>query len=105
MSIPFWWLPNLLCTTGLLLCAIQGWRQRSLGHALLAVFFAYNLSVSIVAAVRQHEYLREFVQQQTGPNTWTAPVVHVNVAAPFTYGLLVLAAFFLSRRLAARPAV
>lgn len=104
MSIAFWWLTNVLCFAGLLLCAYESWRRRSSGLVLLAIYFAYSFSVSVVGAVRQHQYLRDFVPQQTGPNTWTAPVVHVNVDAPFTYGLLVLAAFLLSRRLAVRPA-
>ena len=111
MSIAFWWIPNLLAVVGLAVCLIEGIRGRSLGLLLFAVYFCYNLSLSIVVAVRQHqqnaEYVSHFVRQQIGPNTWTAPVVHstVNVAAPFGQAVLVLAVVLVSRRLATRRAV
>ena len=102
----FWWTTNVLGARGLAVCSIQGFRQRSLGLILLAVYFAYNLATAIVVAVQKHErdaeYVAHFVRQQIGPNAWTAPVLQqsVNVAAPFTQALLVLAAIFLARGMA-----
>jgi hypothetical protein len=110
MSIAFWWIPNVLAAVGLLVCIVQGVRRHSAGLILFAVYFAYNLTLAIVAAVRQHgqeaEYVRSFVPRQVGPNTSTAPVLHssVNLAAPFTQAVLVLAAILLSRRIVARRA-
>jgi hypothetical protein len=77
---------------------------------LLGIHFAYEVGMAIIVAVRQHErdaeYVRNFVREQAGPNTWTAPVLHVNynLAAPFVQGLLLLAVILISRRLAVRPA-
>jgi hypothetical protein len=109
ISIAFWWIPNLLAAVGLAVCMIQGVRRRSLGLWLLAIYFAYNLTGSVVGAIRQNrqdaEYVRTFVRQQIGPNTWTAPVLqhNINLAVPFTMGLLVAAAILLSRQIAHRP--
>ncbi len=111
MSIAYWWIPNILAAVGLAVCITQGIRRHSLGLLLFALYFAYNLTIAVVAAVRQHEqdaeYVRNFVARQVGPNTWTAPVLHssVNLAAPFTQALLVVAVILLSRRLATRRAV
>jgi hypothetical protein len=102
----FWWVTNGLGVLGLAVCLIQGIRRRSLGLIFLAVYFAFNLATTIVAAVEKHqrdaEYVAHFVRQQIGPNTWTAPVLQqsVNLAAPFTQGILVLAAIFLARGIA-----
>lgn len=110
MSIVFWWIPNVLAAVGLAICIVQGVRRHSAGLILFAVYFAYNLTLAILAAVRQHEqdaqYVRNFVSRQVGPNTWTAPVLHssVNLAALFTQAVLVLVAILLSRRIAARQA-
>jgi hypothetical protein len=110
MSITFWWIPNVLFAVGLGVCIVQGVRKHSLGLCLFAVYFAYNLAISVVEAVRQHQqdaaYLRSFVHQQIGPNTWTAPVLSqsYNLAAPFTSVLLVLVAILFARSLAARRA-
>ncbi len=111
MSIAFWWIPNVLAAVGLAVCIAQGVRRHSLGLLLFALYFAYNLTVAVIAAVRQHEqdaeYLRNFVSKQVGPNTWTAPVLHgssLNLAAPFIQGLLVLVVILLSRRIATRRA-
>ena len=109
MSIAFWWIPNMLAAIGLAVCIIQGVRRRSLGLWLLAIYFAYNLTGSIVGAIREHqqdgEYVRTFVRQQIGPNSWTGPVLqhNINLAAPFTMGLLVGAAILLSGQIADRP--
>jgi hypothetical protein len=83
MSIAFWWIPNILAAVGLAVCITQGVRRHSLGLLLFALYFAYNLTTSIIVAVRQHEqdaeYVRQFVQKQIGPHTWTAPVLYSNV--------------------------
>jgi hypothetical protein len=106
MSIAFWWIPNMLAAVGLAVCIIQGVRRHSAGLILFAIYFAYNLSLAIIAAIHQHredaEYVRNFVRRQVGPNTWTAPVLHssVNLAAPFTQALLLSAVILLSRRIA-----
>lgn len=111
MSIAFWWIPNILAAVGIAICITQGVRRHSLGLLLFALYFAYSLTVSIFVAVRQHEqdaeYVRQFVRKQIGPNTWTAPVLHnsVNLAAPFTQAVLVLAVILVSRRLASRRTV
>ena len=110
MSIAFWWIPNVLASVGLGICIAQGVRRHSLGLCLFAVYFAYSLANSVIGAVRQHqqdaEYLRNFVQNQVGANTWTAPVLHqsYNLATPFTSALLVLVAILFARSLAARRA-
>jgi hypothetical protein len=110
MSIAFWWVPNILAAVGLAVCLIQGVRRKSLGLFLFAVYFAYNLTIAVIATVRQHrqdaEYIRQFVSRQVGPGSWTVPVLHssVNLAAPFTQALLVAAVILLSRRLASRRA-
>jgi hypothetical protein len=110
MSIVFWWIPNILAAVGLAVCIIQGVRRRSFGLWLIAIYFSYNLTGSVVGAIRQHrqdaDYVRTFVRQQIGPNAWTAPVLqnNINVAAPFTMALLVAAAILLSRQIANRPA-
>jgi len=108
MSIAFWWIPNLLAAVGLAVCIMQGVRRHSLGLWLLAIYFAYNLTSSVAGAIRQHrqdaDYIRTFVRQQIGLNSWTGPVLehHINLAAPFTMGLLVAAAILLSRQIANR---
>ncbi len=106
----FWWITNLLVVVGLLTCLIGGIRARSLGLLLLAAYFCYNLSLSFLAAFRQHQheqqYVAHFVRQQIGPNTWTAPVLYhnVDVAAPFIQAILVLGVVLVSRQLVTRAA-
>ena len=110
MSILFWWIPNIMAAIGLGVCVVEGVRRRSLGLALFAIYFAYNLTIAIVVAVKQRqqdaEYVSHFVQKQIGPNTWTVPVLHqsYNLAAPFTSALLLLVAILFARSLAARRA-
>lgn len=110
MWIAFGWIPNILAAVGLAVCITQGVRRRSLGLLLFALYFAYNLTIALMVAVRQHqqdaEYVRNFVSRQIGPNTWTVPVLQtsVNLADLFTQALLVAAVILLSRRLAIRRA-
>jgi hypothetical protein len=90
---------------GLGLCLVTGWRQRSMGLALLAGVFILHLVTAvrhIAVAVGDEIAAGRFVSQQIGANVWTAPVVHVsfNYETACIDFVLLTAVVLLARRLA-----
>ncbi len=103
--VVYGWVPLVMCLVGLAVCLWQGWRKQSIGLILLSVLFANNAVVKILSASAQAtenaKILHDFVRRQIGPNLWTAPVLHetYSAAAPFTDGVLLLAAILVARRI------
>jgi hypothetical protein len=111
MSIAFLGIPNLLGAASAAICFVEGWRQRSVGFALLGLYLAFELATRVVVAVRDHErdveYVRNFVPEQVGPNTWTAPVLQTSYewSAPFLQALLLVAVVLLAQQLKVRKSI
>ena len=69
--------------------------------ALFAVFFGWHAITTVTGALAQTAYLGWFVQQQTGPNTWTAPVLYSDGGFAISLALLVVACIIVGNGLPA----
>jgi hypothetical protein len=88
-----------LSLLGVALCGRYAYTRANLGMCLFAAFFGWQAIAIVTGALVQTAYLSSFVQQQTGPNTWTAPVLNVDAGTPIGLAMLLVACLLVGNRL------
>ena len=93
VMIFFGYLSPLFGIVGVLTTIVAYVKWRRLVFLPLAVVFC----VPVVGKVAAWIYVDNFVPVQIDVNTWTAPIVYVNMTDPLLYGLLLVAVLLLIR--------